>query len=118
MQITLPELNENEKYAGFTMKDGKPFEHIILLPGKSEEVEWEEAKTFAAEQGGRLPNRQEGALLYANLKEDFDADWYWLADEHSSVYAWIQGFSYGNQFYDDKDHYYLARAVRSEVITD
>ena len=118
MQVTLPELNENEKYAGFTMKDGKPFEHIILLPGKSEEVEWEEAKTFAAEQGGRLPNRQEGALLYANLKEDFDADWYWLADEHSSDFAWIQYFYYGGQDYGVKGDSSLARAVRSEVITD
>lgn len=118
MQITLPALQEGEKYAGFTIKDGKPFEHIILLPGKSEEVEWEEAKTFATEQGGRLPNRQEGALLYANLKYQFEEDWYWLADEHSSGSAWFQYFSDGYQGYGDKYDDNLARAVRSVVITD
>lgn len=118
MQITLPALQEGEKYAGFTIKDGKPFEHIILLPGKSEEVEWEEAKTFAAEQGGRLPNRQEGALLYASLKDQFEDDWYWLADERSSEYAWNQDFDGGGQDYGGKDYYDLARAVRGVVITD
>jgi hypothetical protein len=45
-------------------------------------------------QGGELPTRQEQSLLYANLKAEFQPDWYWSSEQtHSdSSFAWLQYF--------------------------
>lgn len=111
--IQLPELKEGEKYAGFTMKDGLPADHIILIPGEpDDELNWEDAKAWAADQGGELPDRQAGALLYANLKSEFKPDWYWLSEQYSPYYAWNQHFYYGGQGTHGKHVGFRVRAVR------
>ena len=111
--IQLPELKDGEQYAGFTMKDGKPFEHIILLPGEAEEeMDWEGAKAWATEQGGELPDRQIGALLYANLKTEFEPEWYWLSEQSSPFHAWYQYFLAGSHCDGHKFVELRARAVR------
>lgn len=115
MQIQIPELQENEKYAGITLKDGQPHENIILLPGEFSGT-WEQCKEWAKSIGGELPDRQVGALLYANLKSEFENDWYWLSQQYSPVSAWVQFFGDGYQDDIHKDLELRARAVRRSPI--
>lgn len=112
-------LKPGERYAGIVLgKDGVPDHHLILLPVKAEDVTWEQAKGFAKEAGGELPTRREQALLYANLKEEFEPQWYWSCEQHASHsnYAWTQYFNYGDQLYGLKASGFRARAVRRLVI--
>lgn len=84
-----------------------------LLPGEAVGVTWEEAVAWAKEQGGELPTRQEMLVLYANLKDEFQADWYWSEQhEDGPDYAWVQLFLNGNQNYSHKSDRSRARAVR------
>ena len=110
-QIHFPEvlidLNHGEHYAGLIVgKDGEPSYHLVLLPGEVEEITFEAAKEWAAQQGGEyeasLPSRRDQALLYANLNEEFKPAWYWSGEEHASAgWAWCQyvddGFQYGHR---------------------
>ncbi|QLG87678.1 DUF1566 domain-containing protein [Chitinibacter bivalviorum] len=121
--IALPEarieLREGEHYAGFLVgKDGVAGHHVILLPEQAEDIKWADAVKWAAEQGGELPTRREQALLFANLKEQFKAAWYWSSETHASDSncAWIQGFDNGYQNYYDKTNEFRARAVRRLAI--
>lgn len=111
MEITLPELKEGEKYAGLILVDGKPSHHVVLLDGDVRMV-WEEALAWSAEQGGDLPSREEQALLYANLKSEFECDWYWSNTQFSRTSAYVQDFDYGFQTSNGKSYRLRARAVR------
>lgn len=108
-------LKDGEQYAGILLgKDGVPDYRLVLLPGEAESINWPNAKEWAAKAGGELPTRREQALLYANLKEQFQPAWYWSGEPHASTsgYAWVQGFDIGVQSYDHKDGQCRARAVR------
>ena len=123
-QIHFPEvlidLNPGEQYAGLIVgKDGEPSYHLVLLPGEAEEITFTDANEWARRrQGGEyeasLPTRREQALLYANLKEQFQPAWYWSSEEHASDagYAWSQYFGYGYQDYCLQLSQLRARAVR------
>jgi hypothetical protein len=65
-----------------------------------------------------LPSRLESLLLFGELREQFEPDWYWTSTqcEHNDVFAWLQGFHYGYQYFHLKDNHCRARAVRSIVI--
>ena len=68
-------------YAGISRGvDGAPDQHLVLMPGEAVDVDWEAAGAFAASVGGELPTRAEQALLYANLKDQFEPRWYWSGD--------------------------------------
>ncbi len=113
------EMNPGERYAGIVLDEaGEPGHHLILLPGEAEDISWEDAKKWAADQGGELPNRQEQAILYANLKSHFSPNWYWSSQAHEteSSWAWYQLFYNGYQSYDRKYDELRARAVRRLVI--
>jgi hypothetical protein len=113
------DLRPGEHYAGIIIgKDGEQSRHLILLPGEVESINWKDAKAWANEQGGRLPTRREQALLFANLKEQFQDAWYWSSEEHASDsdYAWSQYFDDGTQYCYDKSSLLRARAVRSLII--
>lgn len=107
-------LKGGEQYAGLLLgKDGAPDQHIILIPGQANDVTFKQAQEFAAKAGGDLPTRREQALLYANLKEQFDDRWYWSGEMHSDTrFAWCQDFHYGGQFSLNTDSSCRARAVR------
>ncbi len=107
-------LNEKERYAGIVLnKDGLPSHHLILLPQKpKKELTWEKAKEWAASIVGELPSRQEQSLLFANLKDQFESDWYWSNEAYGASSAWIQDFDDGYQGYGSVDDYHRARAVR------
>lgn len=92
-------LQPGEHYAGLVLDatTGKPSHHLVLLPGDAEELTWSEANAWAAEHGGHLPTRREQALLFANLKREFEGVWRWSGEKSSSGSAWIQNFGNGNQ---------------------
>ena len=110
-------LKQGELYAGLLLgKNGAPDQHIILLPGEAQSVDWDEASKFAADAGGELPTRREQALLFANLPEEFTPNWYWSNTQRSAGSAWIQGFSSGYQDWGDTSYKCRARAVRRIAI--
>ena len=63
--------------------------------------------------GGRSTLREQ-ALLYANLKSQFEPQWYWSGQAHetNSSWAWCQRFSRGTQSSYHEDRELRARAVR------
>jgi len=108
-------LAQGEHYAGIII--GKGSYHLILLPGEADDLNWSDAKAWAAQSGGDLPNRREQSLLYANCKDQFSGEWYWSGEAHEDTrYAWAQYF--GNGFQDDGFTYiqFRARSVRRLAI--
>jgi formylglycine-generating enzyme required for sulfatase activity len=115
----LVELQPGEHYAGIVLDgDGAPSHHLILLPGDADDVTWDQAKAFAADAGGELPTRREQALLFANLKGQFEPRYYWSSEQHAANddYAWGQGFNGGTQLNNVKSASLRARAVRRLTI--
>jgi hypothetical protein len=108
-------LAEGELYAGIILgKNGAADYHLVLLPGQAEEVSWGTARNWALETGGELPTRRELALLYANLREQFERQWYWSSEpqEPRSHLVWVQNFTSGFQSMDGRPVRGRARAVR------
>lgn len=108
-------LKEGESYAGLILgKDGAPDHHLVLLPGEAADVTWSAAREWAAASGGELPTRRELALLFANLKEQFQREWYWSseASEVRSQLVWGQNWSSGIQTMYGRQFHGRARAVR------
>ena len=91
---------------------GAPDQHLVLLPGDADDVDWEAAGAFAASAGGVLPTRAEQALLYENLKHEFQPRWYWSSEQAGPSLAWYQHFLNGYQHYNDRSYEGRARAVR------
>lgn len=116
-------LAPGEHYAGIiTGKDGEARYHLVLLPGQADDITWDKAMEWAAKQGGEyvasLPNRREQALLYANLKEEFEERAYWSCEAHGSEsgWAWGQDFNGGYQRITNRTSALRARAVRRLII--
>ena len=112
-------LAPGEHYAGIiTGKDGEPSYHLVLLPGQADDITWDKAMEWASKQGGdsvaSLPTRREQALLYANLKDEFEERAYWSCEAHESEsgWAWFQYFQSGGQFITPQTLELRARAVR------
>ncbi|WAL80988.1 DUF1566 domain-containing protein [Pandoraea sp. XJJ-1] len=102
-----------ERFAGIVLnEDGTPSHYLIKLPGEAVEVNFAAARDWAAQQGGELPTRTEQALLYANLKSEFSANWYWSGEERDDGFAWCQHFTGGDQYCDFQDYELRAVAVR------
>ena len=100
-------------YAGITRGvAGAPDQHLVLLPGEVADVDWEAAGAFATSIDGDLPTRAEQALLYANLKDQFEPRWYWSSEQAGPSSAWFQYFTNGYQNYDYRSYEGRARAVR------
>jgi hypothetical protein len=108
-------LNEGELYAGLILgRQGEPDHHLILLPGAAGDVSWPAAQEWAGERGGSLPTRRELALLFANLREEFDRAWYWSSEHHETraQLVWGQNFASGIQTVYGRPFRGNARAVR------
>lgn len=104
-----------ERFAGLIVgKDGEPSYYLILLPGQANDINWKDAQTWAKGQGGELPTRREQSLLFANLKEQCDPNWYWSSDTHESdsAYAWCQLFYNGCQ----NNHHKLTTRCRASAV--
>ena len=114
-QFMAENLRQGEIYAGLILgKDGAADYHLFLQPGEAVDVTWQAAVDWAKKQGHSLPTRAEQALLFANLKEQFQPRYYWSGAQYgpSSSDAWGQIFYYGYQDYSLKSYEGRARAVR------
>jgi hypothetical protein len=112
-------LNKGDHYAGVVIgADGMPSHHLVLMAGTASDVSWSAAKVWAEKVDADLPTRQEQALLFANLKDQFQERAYWSSEQHAanSHYAWFQHFDYGYQGNNLKSASLRARAVRRLVI--
>jgi hypothetical protein len=121
-EVTI-DLAPGEHYAGLIVgKDGEPSYHLVLVPGQADDISWDKAMEWAGNQGSdyiaSLPTRREQALLYANLKEQFEERAYWSCEAHESEsgWAWCQYFFYGGQTNGRKHYELRARAVRRLII--
>lgn len=103
---------EGGKFAGITL-DGDQLSALVLLPGDFTGT-WAEAKDWADKEGGVLPSRHDGIVLFKNLKGEFQGAWYWLGEQLAAVsgFAWFQGFGGGSQGWDAVSCRFRARAVR------
>ncbi len=109
------ELRTGEHYAGLMLNDhGEPSHHLVLMADHAEKATWDQAVDFAKRAGGELPTRREQSLLFANLKDQFEAAWYWSSEVYESdgSSAWHQTFGLGNQYYGRKSYEGRAVAVR------
>lgn len=113
--LVMQALAEGELYAGIILgKNGTADYHLVLLPGEATEVSWGTARNWALEAGGELPTRRELSLLYANLREHFEREWYWSSEpqEPRSQLVWGQNFTSGIQTMYGRPFRGRARAVR------
>src|SRR4051812_18107135 len=108
-------LKEGESYAGLILgKEGAPDYHLILLPGDAADVSWPTAREWATSLGGDLPTRRDLALLFANMREQFERAWYWSSEHHETraQLVWGQNFASGIQTVYGRPFRGRARAVR------
>ena len=101
-------------YAGIAKgEDGQPDHHLILLDDKpASTLNWKAAVAWGAKVGDGLPTRDESALLYAHLRDEFESGWHWTGTQDSSYGAWSQYFNNGGQVSYGKKFEARARAVR------
>lgn len=116
--ITLPSatitLRDGERYAGAVLIDGKPAHHLVLLaPRPVSRLNWGAAQEWAWGIGGTLPTRFEAALLYANLRDEFDQKVYhWTDTKDATCSAWAHRFLTGFQTSYYQSNELLACAIR------
>ena len=114
--LSLPKLCAGEIYLGVVSNTAGELHHVILLLGQREDINFADAKEWAASIGGDLPTRIEHLVLYKNHRGEFDQRAYWSNEEDDDPeyagWAWFQYFGHGSQS-NDPTHYELrARAVR------
>lgn len=122
--ILLPQteiiLQPGERYAGAVLDaDGHVLHHLVLMAQRPAVLlNWQAAMDWASSVGGRLPNRQEQALLYANCKPYMEQTWHWtcVTDEDNASFAWYCDFYDGSQLYGHKGDEGSAVAVRSITV--
>lgn len=111
---------EGSVYAGIARGvAGQPDYHLVLLADKPapEGLNWRDALAWAAGIGAAVPTRDESALLYAHVRDQFDADyWHWTSTQYSAGDAWLQDFDYGDQGSYGKKFEARARAVRRLIL--
>jgi hypothetical protein len=70
---------EGETFAGLTIHENQPCE-LYLLPGTFRGP-WDKAMAWAKDQGGELPSRIDGIVLFKSLKSEFEDAYYWLGEQ-------------------------------------
>jgi hypothetical protein len=104
-------------FAGLTTKRDGTHCAVVLLPDKpAKDVAWKPAMTWAKKLKAELPTRPVAALLFANLKGEFEERWHWTSEEDGSG-AWVQYFINGTQSIFGKSWEGRARAVRLIQLT-
>jgi hypothetical protein len=102
-------------FAGLITKPDGTHHAVVLLADKPEQrLPWQQAMEWATGLQAELPSRPVAAMLFANLKPQFEEAWHWTSDEDpdDGSYAWGQTFNVGSQFYTHKSYEGRARAVR------
>lgn len=89
---------EGGTFAGIlTLPNGTHAAVVLLADKPSEELNWADAKKWAESVGGELPARPAAAMLFANAKAQFEAEWHWTAEACGGSDAWFQFFGSGGQ---------------------
>lgn len=121
-QFLQEHLRPGEDYAGLLLgENGEPDRHIFLLSSSdNKKFTWDQAVKAAIKAGGTLPTRREQSLLIANLKSQFQPDWYWSCERHAinPSYAWYQSFTCGHQSLIHKSYEAGARFVRHVPVVE
>ena len=108
-------------YAGLVRGDeGEPDYHLIVAEPAVDNLTWKDAGAWARGlQVGThtdydLPMRKEQAVMYGNVPQLFEREWYWSCEQYAggAASAWCQDFDYGNQSYYHEISQLRARAVR------
>jgi hypothetical protein len=80
-------------------------------------MNWQEAIEACKKlgRGWRLPIKDELDMFYENREEigGFANIYYWSSSEYDNSDAWVQGFSKGFLFANNKTNSYCVRAVRA-----
>lgn len=91
-----------------------------LGPEADKKLSWGQAKECAEGLGGELMSQEVGILAFKNpnIRKQFRTEcWYWLGDEYSSSYGWMQGFEEGDrQEYSNKAIPCAVRVVYVEKV--
>lgn len=104
---------EGGTFAGIlTLPNGTHAAVVLMADKPSEQLNWADAKKWAESVGGELPARPAAAMLFANAKAQFDAEWCWTSEAYSSSSAWFQSFGSGYQGAGHVGYSLCARAVR------
>jgi hypothetical protein len=120
-RIGAPMEGQGGIFAGLVRGEGDAPDYLLILgPEYDGELPWQKAMDWAAgiEVDGykdfSLPNRNEQAVLFGNLRDQFQRDWYWSNTQHAEYadYAWHQNVGGGYQYYNRKTSEFRARAVR------
>lgn len=105
-------------FAGITTcADGTHVAVVLLTDKPSRDLNWKGATAWAETVGGQLPTRPVAALLFANLKAQFTADWHWTCEAYGGSGAWMQTFYSGYQDTGTQKNENCARAVRMIPLT-
>lgn len=105
-------------FEGITTRQDGTHCAVVLLPGFGKNLTWEQAKKWAAKQGGELPTQPVAALLFANAKDKLKPKRHWTAYELDAAAAWICDFFDGYQYSNHKSLKGSAVAVRLIPITN
>lgn len=104
---------EGGTFAGIlTLPNGTHAAVVLLADKPSEELNWADAKKWAESVGGELPARPAAAMLFANAKDQFEAEWHWTSEAYSGSGACAQYFGSGAQGTGRVGGNGCARAVR------
>ena len=128
--LTLPAIGQHWPehggiFAGIVAAQDCERDYLLILgPEAPDELNWKQAIDWAAtlnidgHTDFTLPNRNDGGVLYGNLKSLFQPEWYWLSAQYAGddAYAWFQSFHYGDQSSYRKYYQLRARAVRRSII--
>jgi hypothetical protein len=100
-------------FAGvITTKEGTHCAVVLLAAKPDARLPWKKAMAWAEQVGGQLPSRPVAAMLFANVKGQFEAAWHWTSEEFDGSYAWCCSFLNGYLYSLHKSFEGCARAVR------
>lgn len=109
-------------YAGIVRgDDGRPDYRLIVADTDHAPMKWQAAVDWAkgldCTAGHRdftLPRRKEQAVMFGNVPELFQKEWYWSCEQYAGddESAWVQTFYDGTQSLNHEDYESRARAVR------
>ncbi len=109
-------------YAGIVRGDDCDWHVFLSEQMMGRDVIYEAARVFALAVNAdghsdfRLPTRNEGALLYTNLRHMMNEGWTWTCDEYppDKECQWVIAMAYGRNADARKTDACRARAVRVE----
>jgi hypothetical protein len=114
-----PRIGSKGRYGIYTGiargRDGGPDYAVEVLEATpNDRLTWADAVKWATSVGGKLPTRNEQALLFANVPELFEPTWYWSGEQSAGdgSSAWSQYFFGGTQYTTHATNKLRARAVR------